>query len=69
MDCDHSGTQSGASRYLRESAQLRLVLVCDRCGAECNELSRLDYRPGGRDQAGVIAAVTARRAGLGRAVI
>ena len=69
MDCNHSGTHSGASRYLRESGQLRLVLVCDRCGAECDELTRLDYRPAGRDQAGLIAAGTARRIGLGRAAV
>ncbi len=69
MDCDHSGTHSGASRYLHESGQLRLVLVCDRCGAECNELTRLDYRPAGRDEAGSMATVTARRVGVGRAAI
>jgi hypothetical protein len=45
MKCDHSGTHSGASRYLRETDQLRLVLLCDRCGAERQELGRLDYRP------------------------
>lgn len=36
------------SRYLREAAQLRLVLVCDECGAERSELSRLSYRPAAR---------------------
>ena len=30
--CDHSGTHSGATRYVRESAQLRLVVVCDSAG-------------------------------------
>jgi hypothetical protein len=45
MECDHTGTYSGASRYLRESGELRLVLLCDRCGAEREELGRIDYRP------------------------
>lgn len=49
MVCDHTGTHSGASRYLRDSGQLRLVLVCDQCGAECNELRKLDYRPAGEE--------------------
>src|SRR6266508_1742684 len=39
--CDHSGAQNGESRYLREAGQLRLVLVCDACGAECAELQRV----------------------------
>ena len=46
MVCEHSGTRSGAIRYLRNDAQLRLLLVCDHCGAECAELGRLDYQPG-----------------------
>jgi hypothetical protein len=45
MDCDHSGTYSGACRYSRETGQLRLVLVCDRCGAERSELGNVDYSP------------------------
>ena len=45
MMCDHSGTYSGASRYVREAGELRLVLLCDRCGAERQELGRVDYRP------------------------
>ena len=45
MMCDHSGTHSGASRYVREVGELRLVLLCDRCGAERQELGRMDYRP------------------------
>ena len=43
--CDHSGTHSGASRYSREVGELRLVLLCDRCGAERQELGRIEYRP------------------------
>jgi hypothetical protein len=45
MTCDHSGTHSGASRYLRDAGVLRLVLLCDRCGAERQELGRVKYRP------------------------
>jgi hypothetical protein len=45
MICDHSGTHSGASRYLREAGELRLVLLCDGCGAEQRELGRIEYRP------------------------
>jgi hypothetical protein len=45
MMCDHSGTYSGASRYLRDSGELRLVLLCDRCGTERQELGRVEYRP------------------------
>jgi hypothetical protein len=45
MECDHTGTHSGASRYLRDSGELRLVLLCDRCGAERQELGRIEYRP------------------------
>jgi hypothetical protein len=45
MMCDHSGTHSGASRYIRDVGVLRLVLLCDRCGAERQEFGRVDYRP------------------------
>jgi hypothetical protein len=45
MMCDHSGTYSGASRYIRDAGELRLVLLCDRCGAERQELGRVKYRP------------------------
>jgi hypothetical protein len=54
--CDHSGTYSGASRYVREAGELRLVLLCDQCGAERRELGRVEYRPDVRlepDQAGL----------------
>jgi hypothetical protein len=43
--CDHSGTHSGLTRYSPQTGQLRLVVVCDRCGWECDELGRVDYRP------------------------
>jgi hypothetical protein len=45
MMCDHSGTYSGASRYSRDVGELRLVLLCDECGTERQELGRVEYRP------------------------
>lgn len=45
MTCDHSGGQSGAALYVRHSGRLRLVMVCDECGAVQNELGGLDYKP------------------------
>jgi hypothetical protein len=45
MMCDHSGTYSGASQYLRDAGELRLVLLCDQCGAERQEVGRVKYRP------------------------
>lgn len=59
MACDHSGTHSGAARYVREDDQLRLVLVCDECGAECSELGRLDYRTQARRSVEPAAGLTA----------
>ena len=57
MMCDHSGTYSGASRYVRDAGELRLVLLCDGCGAERQELGRVKYRPEvvlpGTEQAGL----------------
>jgi hypothetical protein len=59
MMCDHSGTYSGASRYVREAGELRLVLLCDGCGAERQELGRVKYQPEvilpGMEQAGPAA--------------
>jgi HD-GYP domain-containing protein (c-di-GMP phosphodiesterase class II) len=62
--CDHSGAQNGEARYLREAGQLRLVLVCDACGAECAELQRVGYRPEARCVDGHLAELTARELGL-----
>ena len=59
MTCDHSGLHSGASRYLRGAGQLRLVLVCDSCGADREELASLSYRPRGRSVVGQLAELTA----------
>ena len=70
MTCDHTGTHSGASRYLRDAGVLRLVLLCDGCGAECQELGRVKYRPDvrvpGLEQAGLGAGAPAL-AGAGAA--
>ncbi len=64
MVCDHSALQSGEARYVRETKQLRLVLVCDECGAEQAELERIDYAPNARCFAGHLAELTARQLGL-----
>ena len=60
MACDHSALHSGEARFLREAGQLRLVLVCDECGAERAELERIDYVPSARCFAGHLAELTAR---------
>jgi HD-GYP domain-containing protein (c-di-GMP phosphodiesterase class II) len=60
MVCDHSGPHSGASRYSRGSGQLRLVLVCDSCGADRRDLATLGYRPRGRSMVAQLVALTAR---------
>jgi hypothetical protein len=43
--CHHSGAQSGATRYIRGEHRLRLVLVCDQCGAERHEIGSVEYHP------------------------
>ena len=67
--CDHSGVHNGEARYLRETGQLRLVLVCDACGAECAELQRVGYRPDARCVDGHLAELTARELGLSEPTI
>jgi HD-GYP domain-containing protein (c-di-GMP phosphodiesterase class II) len=69
MLCDHSALHSGGARYLREAGQLRLVLVCDRCGAELGELERIDYAPHARCLTGQLAELTARELGLREAQV
>ena len=64
MTCDHSGPHSGVSRYLRDLGQLRLVLVCDRCGEERNQVGAMDYRPHSQRVVGQLAELTARELGL-----
>jgi HD-GYP domain-containing protein (c-di-GMP phosphodiesterase class II) len=69
MTCDHAGLLSGASRYARGTGQLRLVLVCDECGAERGEVGTLGYRPRGRSFVGQLAERTARELGLDEAQV
>ena len=64
MSCDHSGGHSGAARYEREAAVLRLVLICDQCGSERRELARHPYHPHGRRFVAHLAELTARELGL-----
>ena len=64
MTCDHSAFHSGGARYLRDTRQLRLVLVCDRCGAERSELERIDYSPHALRFVAHLADLTARELGL-----
>jgi len=45
MACDHTALHSGGARYLREAGQLKLVLLCDGCGAERRELGLIEYTP------------------------
>ncbi|HEY3726724.1 MAG TPA: HD domain-containing phosphohydrolase [Solirubrobacteraceae bacterium] len=67
MACDHSGLHSGACRYLRGPGQLRMVLICDGCGAECGELGTVQYRPRGRRLLGHLVELTATELGLSEA--
>jgi len=69
MDCDHSAFHSGRARYLPETAQLRMVLVCDSCGAELEELQRMEYRPRPRRLLGHLAELTARELALGEETV
>jgi len=63
--CDHSGAHSGGARYLRQSGQLVLVLVCDDCGAERTELGMIAYAPNPRRLVARLAELTALALGLG----
>jgi HD-GYP domain-containing protein (c-di-GMP phosphodiesterase class II) len=64
MACDHAGFHSGGARYMRDGGELRLVLVCDACGAERGELERIEYRPSARGVDGRLAELTAGQLGL-----
>jgi HD-GYP domain-containing protein (c-di-GMP phosphodiesterase class II) len=64
MGCDHSAPHSGAARYDTKTGQLNLVLVCDGCGAERQELKTFNYRPRARRYAGHLVELTARELGL-----
>jgi len=67
MTCDHSASHSGGARYMYGAHQLRLVLVCDRCGAERSELERIDYSPHALRFVAHLAELTARELGLSEA--
>jgi HD-GYP domain-containing protein (c-di-GMP phosphodiesterase class II) len=64
MSCVHAGWHSGAARYVRAVSQLRLVLVCDDCGAELAELDRIAYAPRPRRLVGHLTELAARELGL-----
>jgi HD-GYP domain-containing protein (c-di-GMP phosphodiesterase class II) len=64
MGCDHSASHSGGARYLAQTGQLQLVLVCDACGAERAQLGRIDYTPDPRRLVVQLAELTAREYGL-----
>jgi HD-GYP domain-containing protein (c-di-GMP phosphodiesterase class II) len=64
MSCVHAGWHSGAARYMRSASQLRLVLVCDDCGAELAEIDRIAYAPNPRRLVGHLTELTARELGL-----
>ncbi|MDE3069984.1 MAG: hypothetical protein KGJ43_04580 [Acidobacteriota bacterium] len=64
MDCDHTAFQSGRARYLPLTGQLQMVLVCDECGADIEELERIDYRPRPRRLVDHLAELTARELGM-----
>jgi hypothetical protein len=67
VHCDHAGTHSGQARYVRELGELRLLLVCDGCGAERSEVGRVSYRPNAHRVDGHLAELTARELGLSEA--
>jgi HD-GYP domain-containing protein (c-di-GMP phosphodiesterase class II) len=69
MACDHSASHSGGARYLRASSQLELVLVCDECGAEREQLGRVSYRLEPRRLVVQVAELIARELELGAAQI
>ncbi len=64
VTCDHSAPHSCVARYQRGSAELRLTLVCDRCGTEQTELGSIEYRPNARRLGVQLAESTARELGL-----
>ena len=64
MTCDHSAYHSGSASFMREEGELRLVVVCDDCGAEQAELEPVAYAPKARRLGGQLAELTARELGL-----
>jgi HD-GYP domain-containing protein (c-di-GMP phosphodiesterase class II) len=55
------------TRYVRETTELRLVLICDDCGDERGELRRVEYAPHGRRFIRDLAELVARELGLDEA--
>lgn len=45
MTCDHNAPHSGVCRYERGTATLRMVIACDRCGAELSAFGDIAYQP------------------------
>jgi C4-type Zn-finger protein len=43
--CRHEGFYTATSHYDHRSGVLRFMLVCDACGAEVKDVTRLNYRP------------------------
>ncbi len=69
MACDHVGGQSAVARYLRHAHKLRLVMVCDVCGAEQGELEEIDYEPHARRFVAHLAEITAREMQMAEAQV
>jgi hypothetical protein len=44
-DCQHSGYYSGLGLYSQDLRSLRYVLVCDDCGEEIKQISKVEYAP------------------------
>jgi HD-GYP domain-containing protein (c-di-GMP phosphodiesterase class II) len=55
------------TRYVRETTELRLVLICDACGDERGELRRVEYAPHGRRFIRDLAEMVARELRLDEA--
>jgi HD-GYP domain-containing protein (c-di-GMP phosphodiesterase class II) len=64
MGCDHRWAQSAAARYVRDAHKLRLVMVCDHCGAEQSEIDQIDYQPHARRYVAHLAEITSMEMNL-----
>ncbi|HXW58329.1 MAG TPA: HD domain-containing phosphohydrolase [Solirubrobacteraceae bacterium] len=62
--CDHAELHSGGARYVHETEELRLVVVCDSCGEELAEIERIEYCPHARRFVAHLAELTAFELGL-----
>jgi hypothetical protein len=43
--CRHEGFYTATSHYDHPSGVMRFMLVCDACGAEVKDVTRIKYRP------------------------